>query len=171
MVSQTPPTPSRRLFYGWIIVTLSFTTTLIAAGIRASPSVLIHPFESAFGWNRAAIASAISLNLFLYGAAAPISGVCLLVMLFLIRWMRNEPSEIGLQPYGANIDASISRAAGVERAPTFSLRQVIRTPTFWFLCGRFFICGGTANGLVGTHLIPTPSTTGTRRLRLPPRLG
>ena len=25
---------------------------------------------------------------------------------------------------------------------------------FWFLCGSFFICGGTANGLVGTHLIP-----------------
>jgi MFS family permease len=27
-------------------------------------------------------------------------------------------------------------------------------PTFWLLCGSFFVCGGTANGLIGTHLIP-----------------
>ena len=74
MSTQSPPPPTQRFFYGWVIVALSFTTTLIAAGIRSSPSVLIHPFESEFGWNRAAIASAISLNLFLYGAAAPISG-------------------------------------------------------------------------------------------------
>ena len=262
MSTQSPLPPTQRFFYGWVIVALSFTTTLIAAGIRSSPSVLIHPLESEFGWNRAAIASAISLNLFLYGAAAPISGrlldrygprvvmlgslsllifgvtgtifmtelwhlillwgivvglgaggassvlsatvaqrwfvarrglvlgilnsasstgqliffpvlmtvivhsgwragslllvgVCLLVGLCLFRWMKNEPSEIGLQPYGAistGIDSSMGRAS--DSAPTPSLLQVVRTPTFWFLCGSFFICGGTANGLVGTHLIP-----------------
>jgi MFS family permease len=71
--------------------------------------------------------------------------------------MKNEPSEIGLQPYGAiatGIDASMGRAPGADSASTPSLLQVVRTPTFWFLCGSFFICGGTANGLVGTHLIP-----------------
>jgi len=31
---------------------------------------------------------------------------------------------------------------------------VVSHPTFWLLCGSFFVCGGTANGLIGTHLIP-----------------
>jgi len=34
------------------------------------------------------------------------------------------------------------------------IRDAIKTPTFWLLCGVFSICGGTANGLIGTHLIP-----------------
>lgn len=60
--------------YGWVVVALSFLTTLVAAGIRSAPSVLIYPLEVEFGWNRAAIASAVSLNLFLYGVAAPVTG-------------------------------------------------------------------------------------------------
>jgi MFS family permease len=31
---------------------------------------------------------------------------------------------------------------------------VVSHPTFWLLAGSFFVCGGTANGLIGTHLIP-----------------
>jgi MFS family permease len=61
-------------YYGWVIVALSFLTTLIGAGIRSAPAVLIHPLEMEFGWNRAAIAFAVSVNLILYGVAAPISG-------------------------------------------------------------------------------------------------
>lgn len=73
-------TPRRRtplsvpFFYGWVVLSLSFLTTLIAAGIRSSPQVLIHPLEAEFGWNRAAIGTAVGLNLFLYGAAAPVTG-------------------------------------------------------------------------------------------------
>jgi MFS family permease len=61
-------------FYGWFIVALSFLATLVSAGIRAAPSVLIHPLEAEFGWSRTAIASAASLNLLLYGLAAPVGG-------------------------------------------------------------------------------------------------
>lgn len=32
--------------------------------------------------------------------------------------------------------------------------DAVKTPTFWLLCGVYFVCGGTANGLIGTHLIP-----------------
>ena len=60
--------------YGWLVLGLSFLSTLTAAGIRSAPAVLIHPFEVEFGWSRAAIASAISINLLLYGAAGPVSG-------------------------------------------------------------------------------------------------
>ena len=34
------------------------------------------------------------------------------------------------------------------------IRDAVKTPTFWLLCGVFSICGGTANGLIGTHLLP-----------------
>src|SRR5213594_2809220 len=61
-------------YYGWIILILSFLTTLTRAGIRSSPSVLIHPLEVEFGWSRAAIAFGVSINLLLFGVAAPISG-------------------------------------------------------------------------------------------------
>src|SRR2546425_4933348 len=61
-------------YYGWVVVGLSFLTNLTAAGIRSAPSVLIHPLEGEFGWSRTAIASAASLNLLLYGLAAPVGG-------------------------------------------------------------------------------------------------
>ncbi|HEX2930215.1 MAG TPA: MFS transporter, partial [Candidatus Binatia bacterium] len=68
------PPLSLPFYYGWFVVSLCFATTLISAGVRSSPSVLIHPLEAEFGWSRALIASAISMNLLLFGVAAPISG-------------------------------------------------------------------------------------------------
>ena len=251
---------SSGFYYGWLVLGISFVTTLVGAGIRSSPAVFIHPFEAEFGWSRAAIAFAVSINLFLFGVAAPISGwlldrygprrvmlICLsllvvgvsgttfmqtywqLVLLwgvlvglaaggvgsvlsatvanrwfvqrrglalgilnsagstgqlifipllmtlvvlggwragswtlvgvaifllpFIFFFMRDDPAEMGLKPYGAK-DA----AAGPQAAPTDSadmpLAKVFRTSTFWLLAGSFFVCGGTANGLIGTHLIP-----------------
>lgn len=61
-------------FYGWLIIALSFLTTLTGAGIRSLPSVLINPFELEFGWSRVAVSSAISMNLLLFGVAGPIGG-------------------------------------------------------------------------------------------------
>jgi MFS family permease len=254
-------------YYGWIVLVLSFLTTLVSAGIRSSPAVLIHPLEAEFGWNRALIASGISVNLLLFGVAAPISGwlldrigprrvmigsLALLVVgvsattfmnqfwQFVILWgiivglgaggvgsvlsatvanrwfvvhrglalgilnsasstgqliflpllmavivsggwrfgsrilvavvlaliplifflMRDDPAEIGLEPYGAKdpnaaANASLSSLRGVSKgASSVPLAEVFRSSTFWLLAGSFFICGGTANGLIGTHLIP-----------------
>jgi MFS family permease len=59
------------LHYAWLILALTFTTLLAAAAVRASPSVLIVPLEQAFGWSPAAISTAISLNLLLYGVMGP----------------------------------------------------------------------------------------------------
>ena len=68
------PPLSLPFHYGWFILSLCFLTTLTSAGVRSSPSVLIHPLEAEFGWSRALIASAISMNLLLFGVASPISG-------------------------------------------------------------------------------------------------
>ena len=62
-------------FYGWVVVATSFATTLVAAGIRSAPQVFILPLEGEFGWTRTGIASAVAINLMLYGLAAPVSGL------------------------------------------------------------------------------------------------
>lgn len=74
-------------------------------------------------------------------------------------WMRDRPAEVGLEPYRSGV-ASASRAAprsarGEIRPMSFkAMSEVVHTSTFWILAGCFFICGVTANGLIGTHLIP-----------------
>ena len=42
-----------------------------AAGFRATPSVLIVPLQNEFGWNRAVISIAVSINLILFGLTGP----------------------------------------------------------------------------------------------------
>lgn len=60
-----------RLYYGWIIVGITFVTMLAASGVRAVPSVLILPLEQEFGWSRSVVALAVSINLFLFGLCGP----------------------------------------------------------------------------------------------------
>jgi MFS family permease len=242
-------------------------TTLTSAGVRSSPSVLIHPLEAEFNWSRTMIASAVSMNLLLFGIAGPISGflidrygprkvmigsltllivgvsgtmvmtefwqfflvwglivglgaggvgsvltatvgnrwfvarrglalgilgsasstgqiiflplfmamityagwrmgsmaliiVALVLLPLIYLFMRDDPSDVGLEPYGAGQlgSASSGSATSLRGIPaknaTITAREVVSHPTFWLLAGSFFVCGGTANGLIGTHLIP-----------------
>jgi sugar phosphate permease len=266
MDTQKRPPIALPFYYGWFVVGLCFLTTIISAGVRSSPSVLIHPLEGEFGWSRTLIASALSMNLLLFGVAAPISGflidrygprkVMLGSLLLLIagvsgtivmtqfwqfflvwgiivalgaggvgsvltatvgnRWfvakrglalgilgsasstgqiiflpffmamiayagwrmgsmaligvavillpllyffMRDDPAAVGLEPYGADDPKAAAGGATSLRGmsaknATITAKQVLGHPTFWLLCGSFFVCGGTANGLIGTHLIP-----------------
>ena len=61
----------RKLHYAWIVAGVTFLTLLVAAGLRATPGVLIVPLEAEFGWSRATISFAIGLNIFLYGLIGP----------------------------------------------------------------------------------------------------
>jgi predicted MFS family arabinose efflux permease len=63
--------PRPRVHYAWIVAAVTFVTLLVAAAIRATPGVLIVPLEEAFGWSRATIAGAVSINLLLYGLIGP----------------------------------------------------------------------------------------------------
>src|SRR5262249_27757199 len=60
-----------RVHYGWIVVAVTFVTLLAAAGIRSAPGVLMIPLEREFGWTRATVSFAVSINLFLYGLSGP----------------------------------------------------------------------------------------------------
>jgi len=69
--------PERPLHYAWIVAATTFLTLLCAAGVRATPSILIVPLEEAFGWSRATISSAVSVNLLLYGLVGPFAAALL----------------------------------------------------------------------------------------------
>lgn len=60
-----------RVHYGWIIVVISFLTMLGAAGVRSTPGVLMLPLEAEFGWDRATVSLAVSINLILFGLIGP----------------------------------------------------------------------------------------------------
>lgn len=260
--TKARPPLSVPFFYGWVAVILSFLTTLVGAGVRSAPTVFIHPLEIEFGWSRAEIAFAVSINLFLYGLAGPLSGwlidrfgsrkvmtaslslisigvglttlmreywqllflwgavlglatggtasvlsatvanrwflarrgvvlgllnsagstgqliflplmmtvivaagwrggslllvaVVLALIPFVALWMRDDPADIGLTPYGtAPVAATGKLLEAAQDTARVPLRAAVKTSTFWLLGGSYFICGATANGLVGTHLIP-----------------
>jgi MFS family permease len=78
----------------------------------------------------------------------------------ILLWMRDDPSDIGVEPYRSE-KGSVSQqrqrtyARGDFRPISVSsISEIFGTSTFWLLSGCFFVCGVTANGLIGTHLIP-----------------
>src|SRR5690349_3216356 len=64
----------RGVHYGWLVVAVTFVIVVTAAGVRATPGVLIRPLEREFGWHRSEISLAIACSLLFYGIAAPLSG-------------------------------------------------------------------------------------------------
>src|ERR1700730_15777947 len=62
---------SGRLHYAWIIAGVPFVPLLASAGTRAAPGILIVPLQHEFGWNRAEISAAVSINLVLFGLIGP----------------------------------------------------------------------------------------------------
>jgi MFS family permease len=74
-------------------------------------------------------------------------------------WMRDKPADVGLEPYTAAQPSGstkrwIDARGDIRPMSISSISQIFKTSTFWILSGCFFICGVTANGLIGTHLIP-----------------
>ncbi len=78
----------------------------------------------------------------------------------ILLWMRDNPADIGLEPYGSGKGSVFQRRRGAYAGRDFqpisvsSVSEVLRTSSFWLLSGSFFVCGFTTNGLIGTHLIP-----------------
>src|SRR5438270_2315732 len=61
----------RRLHYAWSVAGVTFLVLLASAGFRSTPGVLIVPLEREFGWSRALISVAVSINLVLFGLTGP----------------------------------------------------------------------------------------------------
>jgi predicted MFS family arabinose efflux permease len=66
-----------RFHYGWLVAAVVFLVLLAAAGTRATPSVMMVPLEHEFGWSRATISLAISVNIALYGLTGPFAAAAM----------------------------------------------------------------------------------------------
>ena len=90
-------------------------------------------------------------------AVALVFGALLVALIFVCLWMRSDPSEMGIRPFGEESDRSdpqeLNRPDPFRQAID-ALRRGVRSVDFWLLAGSFFICGASTNGLIGTHLIP-----------------
>ncbi len=69
--TAAPPPTTHRIHFAWVVATVAFLALVGAAAFRAAPSVLIEPLHADFGWSRASISAAVSINLVLYGLTAP----------------------------------------------------------------------------------------------------
>ncbi|MGW1131136.1 MFS transporter [Streptomyces griseoluteus] len=78
-MTQTSPAPApvhdaprrRRVHRAWYVAAVTFVTIIGAAAFRSLPGLLIDPLHAEFGWSRATIGAAVSVNLALYGLTAP----------------------------------------------------------------------------------------------------
>ena len=59
------------IFYGWVVVAVSFVTMLITAGAMGLPGALILALHKDFGWDVGEISSALALRLALFGLIGP----------------------------------------------------------------------------------------------------
>ena len=69
-----PTSVSRRPFgpkYAFVVVAVIFVALLCAAGLRATPGVLILPLQKSFGWSVDVISLAAAVGILLYGLAGP----------------------------------------------------------------------------------------------------
>jgi predicted MFS family arabinose efflux permease len=70
-VTSTSAPAAPRLHRGWLVAAVTFVALVGAAGFRATPGALIDPLQQEFGWSRATISLAVSVNLLLFGLTAP----------------------------------------------------------------------------------------------------
>ena len=56
---------------GWVVVALTFFTTLLTAVVMGLTGVLILPLQTEFGWETGSISGALGLRLVLFELAAP----------------------------------------------------------------------------------------------------
>jgi sugar phosphate permease len=117
-----------RMHYAWTIVAVTFLVSVVTAGVRAAPGVLIVPLEGEFHWSRATISLAIGINLLLYGAVGPFAAAA-------------------MDRFGARRTMLLSLAAS---AAGVALTAAMRHS--WQLVLLWGVVVGIATGFVGAYL-------------------
>lgn len=92
-----------------------------------------------------------------------VASVAVAIAVVTLIWMRDQPKDLGLQPYGHKEGNPIP--AKSPYSPIAALRWASKKPAFWVLAGSFFVCGASTNGLIGTHLIPACHDYGINEVR------
>ena len=71
--APAPTATRRRVHPAWWVAGVTFLTIIGSAGFRSTPGVLMTPLHEEFGWPMGVIGAAVSVNLVLFGLAAPFS--------------------------------------------------------------------------------------------------
>ncbi len=105
---QTPPTPpgERRFHRAWLVAGVTMGALVAAAAFRSSTGALLQPLEDDFGWSRATTSGAVTLNLVIYGLAAPFAAA--LMERFGIR--RVVPAALLLVALGSGLTLVMTQA-------------------------------------------------------------
>lgn len=80
----------------------------------------------------------------------------LIVIVLVVIFMKENPSDAGLLPYGATetVEPKNTLIGNPFSTALIGLRYGVQSKDFLLLAGSFFVCGMSTNGLIGTHLIP-----------------
>jgi sugar phosphate permease len=124
----------RRVHYAWVVAAVTFIALLGAAGFRATPGVLIVPLQQEFGWNRAVISAAVSINLVLFGLMGPFAAALM--------------DRFGLRV--VTVGALVTIAAGA------SLTTLMNAP--WQLYLLWGVVVGVGTGCMASVLAATVAT-------------
>ncbi|HEY7868519.1 MAG TPA: MFS transporter, partial [Methylomirabilota bacterium] len=133
----------------------------LIGGAMSAGQLVVIPLAVALtvtlGWRQ----SYIWLGVILFVVAIP------LTLLF----VRNDPADKGLRPFGAGAPAAAATAAPLATEGRLSTAEAMQVPAFWLLAGTFFICGYTSNGLVLTHLMPHATEHGFTEMQAAQAMG
>jgi sugar phosphate permease len=121
----------RKIFYGWVVVTVAAVVLLVTAGVRAAPGAFLLQMQREPGWSTGALSFAIAVGLLTYGLSGPISGRLMVT--------------IGVR--GVTV---LSLVLTVAALVVSSLAREI-----WQLTIFFGLLSGLSSGLVASILGPT----------------
>jgi MFS family permease len=61
----------RHIYYGWVVVGVTFLTMLVTAAAMSAPGVMLLPLQQEFGWGNVQISTALALRILLFGLFGP----------------------------------------------------------------------------------------------------
>lgn len=117
-----------RLFYGWVVVAVAATATLVTSGSRAAPGALLVDMERDTGWTTAQLSLAAAVGLMAYGFGGPVAGAI--------------ARRLGIR--------NMTMASVVITSLSFWLTS--RVDDLWSLTVWFGLTSGLAAGLISSFL-------------------
>jgi len=123
----------------WFVQRRGLVTGILGAGFSAGAMIWVPSLMEitvSFGWRWAMVLGAAFL---------------LVLVPIVLLFIRDAPEQVGLKAYGSETAPAGVAVADQRSTP---MAEALRSRDFWLLAGSFFVCGLTANGVVGTHLIP-----------------
>lgn len=153
-----------RPHYAWITFVVAFVTLIGAAGFRSAPGVLVDPLRGEFGWSRATVGAAVSINVLLYGLVGPFAAA--LQLRYGLR--RLTMSALAVIALGALATTHMTRAwhlfalwGLVVGVGTGSLASVFASTVVsrWFVTHRGLATGGLTAASASGQLVFLPVLT------------